>query len=82
MKCIFCENYKAQGPWGVENGCNTIMYGAIIAHSKYYINQTLAQNNLYETERLEKPILEHMVTINDANKERVITTMKLAYFIA
>ena len=26
MKCIFCENYKAQGPWGIKNGCNTIQY--------------------------------------------------------
>ena len=82
MKCRFCENYKAQGPCGVGNGCNIMMYGAIITHSKYYIHQTSAQIFLYETERLEKPILEHMVTINDANKERVITTMKLAYFIA
>lgn len=51
-------------------------------HAKFVIHQTSTQKNLYETERFPKPITEHIVAISEANKERVITTMKLAYFIA
>ena len=82
MKCRLCEKYKAQGPWGVGNGCNTIQYDVVITHSKSSNHQTSVQKKLFEIERLAKPIPEHIVTINESNKERVITTMKLAYFIA
>ena len=56
MKCKICEKYKAQGPWGIGDGCNTIQYDAITTHAKSIIHQTSTQKNLYETERLAKPI--------------------------
>ncbi len=80
MKCKLCEKYKAQGPWGIGIGCKTIQYEA--THSKSSIHQTSVEKNLYETQRLTKSIPEHILGINEANKDKVITTMKLAYFIA
>ena len=82
MKCKICDKYKAQVPWGIGDGCNTIQYDAVTTLEKSNIHQTSTQKNLYETKRLKKPITEHIVVISEANKERVITTMKLAYFIA
>ena len=43
MKCRLCEKYKAQGPWGVGNGCNTIQYDDVITHSKSSNHQTSIQ---------------------------------------
>jgi hypothetical protein len=40
MKCKLCEKYKAQGPWGIGNGCNTIQYDVVTTHSKSSIHQT------------------------------------------
>ena len=51
-------------------------------HSKSFIHQTSVQKNLYENKRLTNSIPKHIMRINDANKDKVITTMKLTYFIA
>lgn len=75
MKCKICEKYKAQGPWGIGDGFNTIQYDVVRTHAKSIIHQTSTQRNLYDTERFENPIKEHIVAISEANKEMVRTTI-------
>eukprot|EP01018_Ginkgo_biloba_P027926 Gb_38491 [translate_table: standard] len=82
MKCEWCELCNAPGPWGNGDGCNTIQHDAVVTHANSHVHKASKTSWLYKMERLAKPIPKHITNIDDANKERVITTMKLAYFIA
>eukprot|EP01018_Ginkgo_biloba_P021260 Gb_15144 [translate_table: standard] len=76
-RCEFCN---APGPWGNGDGCNTIQYDAVVIYANSNVHKASRTSWLYKVERLAKPILEHIANIDDVNKERVVTTMKLAYF--
>ncbi|MCO5592298.1 hypothetical protein L7F22_046298 [Adiantum nelumboides] len=79
MKCIWCEKYKIKGVWGRGNGCETISKGAIRKHHKS-AEHALGRMRWYSEK--DKKIPEHVVTMQDRCKDRVVTCMKLAYFIA
>jgi len=38
MKCKICEKYKAQGPWGIGDGFNTIQYDVVRTHANSIIH--------------------------------------------
>jgi len=81
VKWNICEKYRAQGPRGIGNGCTTIQYDSMTTYSQSCINQTSVQKKMFETKRVTKPIQTYIMTINETNKKRLITTMTLTYFI-
>ncbi|MCO5597856.1 hypothetical protein L7F22_051941 [Adiantum nelumboides] len=82
MKCMYCEKYKMNGPWGIGDGCVTMQHDAILDHVLSNNHKLALAKWLCEVEKKAKPIEMHVEEIVDANKARVITTMKLMYFIA
>lgn len=63
MKYKISEKDKAQNPWGISIGCNTIQYAIVARHSEASIPQSSILENLYKTKNLTKSILEHTVGI-------------------
>ncbi|MCO5578402.1 hypothetical protein L7F22_032243 [Adiantum nelumboides] len=79
MKCIWCERFKVKGVWGKGDGCETISKGAIRKH--HNSNEHALGRMRWYSEK-DKKMPAHVVIMQDRCKNRVITCMKLAYFIA
>ncbi|KAH7294328.1 hypothetical protein KP509_28G067100 [Ceratopteris richardii] len=77
MKCIWCETCKIDGPWGKGNGCKSIMKGAIRKHNRS-LEHKLGSAKWFSARG--KKMEDHVSNLNDRNKTRIITCMKLAYF--
>jgi hypothetical protein len=82
MKCSYCEKYRMSGPWGLGNGCTTLQHNALVTHEKSLVHKDAKGRWINELERKMKPIPDHIRQMEDENKERVITTMKISYFVA
>jgi len=81
MKCSYCEKYRMSGPWGLGNGCTTLQHDALVTHEKSLIHKDAKARWISALERNMKPIPEHVRQVENANKERVISTMKVSYFV-
>ena len=81
MKCIYCEEHKAPGPWGIGIGCFALQHDSLVVHASSSIHKLSQAKWIYGNERKAKPITEHIACIDDRNKERVITMMKLVYWM-
>jgi hypothetical protein len=81
MKCIYCETHKAVRPWGIDIGFSTMQHDSLVVHANSSIHKLSQAKWIYGNERKAKPITEHIACIDDRNKERVITTMKLVYWV-
>ena len=81
LKCIYCETHKAIGPWRIGTGCSTLQHDSIVVHASSSIQELSQAKWICGNERKSKPITEHIVCIDDRNKERVITTRKLIYWM-
>ena len=66
---------------GLGNGCTTLQHHALITHEKLLVHKDAKARWINALERKMKPIPNHIRQVEDANKERVISTMKVAYFI-
>ena len=82
MKCAWCERYKISGPWGLRDGCMTLQHDSIKSHSISSGHKSAMARWSCEMDRQAKPISLHVSEMDIANKKRVITTMKLMYFVA
>ena len=81
MKCNYCEKYRMSGPWGLGNGCTTLQHDALVTHEKSLVHKDAKTRWINALERKMKPIPDHIRQMEDVNKERVIATMKIAYFV-
>lgn len=81
MKCKYYEKHKMSGPWGTGNGFANFQCDALITHKKLIIHKDTKGRWFDAIERRMKSIPDHIIQIEDGNRERVITTMKVAYFI-
>jgi hypothetical protein len=81
MKCSYCQKYRMSGPWGLGNGCTTLQHDALVTHEKSLVHKDAKRRWINELERKMKPIPDHIRQMEDENKERVITTMKISYFV-
>lgn len=80
MKCNYCEKYRMNGPWGLGNGCTTLQHDALVTHEKSEVHKDAKERWINALEGKMKPIPDHIRQVRDANKERVISTMKISYF--
>ena len=81
MKCIYCETHKATGLRGIDTGCSTLQHDSLVVHASSSSHKLSQAKWIYGNERKAKPITKHISCIDDKNKERVITTMKLVYWM-
>ncbi|MCO5580716.1 hypothetical protein L7F22_034586 [Adiantum nelumboides] len=79
MKCVWCEKYQQKGPWGKGKGCKTIQISAIRKHKRSPEHRFAQLKTLHEGGIKLK---EHMQVLGSKNQRRVITCMKLMYFVA
>ena len=82
MKCTWCEKYASPGPWGVGSGCITLQLDAILTHVNSSGHKLCASKWICDVEGKAMSIPKHVSQLDDINKNKVITTMKLMYFIA
>ena len=81
MKYNYCEKYRMPGPWGVGDRCSNFQRDALITHEKSWIHKDAQAKWINATENKIKSIPNHVLEIEDVNKERIITTMKTTYFV-
>ncbi|MCO5567614.1 hypothetical protein L7F22_021308 [Adiantum nelumboides] len=79
MKCLWCEKYKQKGPWGKGKGCKTIQVSAIRKHKRSPEHRFATLKVLNEG---GMKMQTHMEVLSSKVQRRVITCMKLMYFIA
>ncbi|KAH7278993.1 hypothetical protein KP509_38G068600 [Ceratopteris richardii] len=82
MKCEYCERYALRGPFGTGSGCVNIQHDSLVTHVASSSHKIAVAKWTCEMEKKAKSIPEHVTLIADANMERIITTMKIMYFIA
>ena len=82
MKCSWCKRYKIAGAWEIGRGCVTLQHDSIKSYATSGVHKHAMARWSCEMEKQAKPISLHVSEIDNANKNRVITTMKLMYFIA
>ena len=82
MKCICCEKYISLGPWGAGFGCITLQLDAILTQVNSSGHKLCASKWISDVEGKAMSIPKHVSQLDDINKNKVITTMKLMYFIA
>ena len=73
--------HKAMGPWEIGTGCSTLQHDSIFIHASSSIHKLSQTKWICGNEKKAKSITEHIACIDDMNKERVITTMKLVYWM-
>ena len=56
-------------------------YDSLVVHSNSNIHKLLEPNWIYGIQRKAKPITEHIPCTDDRNEERVITIVKLVYWV-
>lgn len=81
MKCSYFEKYKMNGPWGLGNGCKILQHDALLTHEKALVHKDAKVIWINYIEGKMKPVPYHIRPLEEGNKERVISTMKVAYFI-
>jgi hypothetical protein len=82
MKCIYCEKYRMYGPWGSGNGCTTVQHDVLVTHEKSLVHKYAKARCISALERKMKLIPDHIREMGDKkNKERVISTIKILYFV-
>ena len=69
------------GPWGLGNGCMTLQHDALVTHEKSLVHKDAKARWISALERKMKLIPDHVRQVEDANKERVIATIKISYFV-
>ncbi|MCO5591377.1 hypothetical protein L7F22_045360 [Adiantum nelumboides] len=79
MKCLWCEKYQQKGPWGKGKGCKTIQISAIRKHKRSPEHRFAQLKTLHEG---GIKVEEHMQVLGSKIQRRVITCMKLMYFVA
>ncbi|MCO5569033.1 hypothetical protein L7F22_022739 [Adiantum nelumboides] len=79
MKCLWCEKYQQKGPWGKGKGCKTIPISAIRKHKRSPEHRFAQLKTLHEG---GIKVEEHMQVLGSKIQRRVITCMKLMYFVA
>ena len=73
--------HKATRPWGIDIVLSTLQHDSLVVHASSSAHKLSQEKWIYGNERKTKPITEHIACIDDKNKERVITTMKLVYWM-
>ena len=82
MKCTWCEKYGSPGPWGTGHGCFNLQLHAIQTHASSSGHKLSSTKWMCDVEKKTMSIPTHVSQLDDANKNKVITTMKLMYFVA
>ena len=82
IKCTWCEKYASPGPWGAGFGCITLQLDAILTHVNSSGHRLCALKWMCDVKGKPMSIPKHVSQSVDLNKNKVITTMKLMYFIA
>ena len=81
LKCSYCEKYKMSGPWGLKDGFITLQHDALVTHEKSLVHKDAKTRWNNALEGKMKPIPDNIRQMEDANKERVIATMKISYYV-
>ncbi|KAH7444814.1 hypothetical protein KP509_02G093100 [Ceratopteris richardii] len=82
MKCEYYERYGLPEPFGTGSGCVNIQHDSLVTHVASSSHRIAIAKWTCEMEKKVKSIPEHASLLANANMERIITTMKIIYFIA
>ena len=82
LKCIFCEKFKASGPWGIGKGSVNLQNSGLRKHN-------LSNQHVYARTRwlgsqgiIARSIEAHVQEAMESNKGKIISSMKMIYFLA
>jgi hypothetical protein len=82
LKCMYCERFGVNSPWGIGKGAKSLQRAALKGHNDTQIHKFSRTRWLAEQGRIGKPIEQHVQVISEFVKAKIITTMKLVYWIA
>jgi hypothetical protein len=66
---------------GIDIGFSTMQHDSLVVHANSSIHTLSQAKWIYGNESKVKPITKHKAWIDDKNKQSVITTMKLVYWV-
>ncbi|XP_057813067.2 uncharacterized protein LOC131027099 [Cryptomeria japonica] len=66
---------------GIGGGCINLLRDALVTHEKSVIHKDAQARWINASEKKIKPIPDHILEVEDVNRERVITTLKTTYFV-
>ena len=82
LKYIFCEKFKASGPWGVGRGSVNLQNSGLLKHnlSNQYVYARTRW--LGSQGKIARSIEAHVQEAMESNKDKIISSMKMIYFLA
>ena len=82
LKCIFCQKFRASGPWGVRKGSVNLQKFRLLKHN-------LSNQHIYARTRwlglqrkIARSMKAHVQEALDLNKAKVISSIKMICFLS
>ena len=82
LKCIFCEKFKASGPWGVEKGLVNLQNSRLLKYSLSNQHVYARTRWLGSQGKIARSIEAHVQEAVESNKAKIISSIKMIYFLA